>query len=633
MTQIKKDDGKKIIEFLESTLKVDIPRDGFLAGQSVCSALLYLHKKHKDFFVNDLDIFLSNSVLSLKEIKSFSNKQSKMLHSMVGFNNQNFFQSNFKFSNREVINGLNINKELQKKLSNKENKDLPEGDYSRDLVSGLVYKIKEKNTFFNKKEVSFSASTTRGVFDTTRKGIFNYIYFEDSYYDTSDYLKVLMDFDINCTQIGICLRTNRIIFTKDFLNFYNTMHLSICKPDTPYHSIIRLFKKQKEFNFNYSLELESFYIANLLRFGIFSKKNKYRNRRNKFSGYCFGDIYANKYKESNDIDKYFNLYELKKQGKEIKDYRNNAKDKFYDYKLYKLRSSVDSFNYIESGEHKKKLQDNLGASIKGYEDYIHVNLKNIIKQNIEDNKKVYSYSTKDIDFANQYKDIHKIKNSSEISKEENKINKQYEIFNYYHSKGENIKNEVINEIVDILVESTYFSKFLYLTDNLDDMLNVFKHVREKFNSDNIVRGAIINKKFNKHKYDYKNLMASINRTINNAKSKYSHEVLSNFHYDFKCPKGYNFEIINTEYLLKEQALYQKFVLSPYKLGIKNNKYVVVSFYNTKKDRKTFIFNIENNKLILNSYKLYTYSNVGMKNKKENRLFLENVLKLNDIETI
>ena len=52
------------------------------------------------------------------------------------------------------------------------------------------------------------------------------------------------------------------------------------RPDTPYHSIIRLFKKKEEFNFNTSIEFESSYISTLLKIVDF-KKNKEYGEKNK----------------------------------------------------------------------------------------------------------------------------------------------------------------------------------------------------------------------------------------------------------------------------------------------------------------------------------------------------------------
>ena len=72
---IKTSDGIRIIQFIEKTLKITLPKSGFLAGQSVCSALLYLNSKQKDFHVNDLDIFLPKEKLTTKEIQFFNRKQ------------------------------------------------------------------------------------------------------------------------------------------------------------------------------------------------------------------------------------------------------------------------------------------------------------------------------------------------------------------------------------------------------------------------------------------------------------------------------------------------------------------------------------------------------------------------------
>ena len=641
---IKAEDGKHIIDFLKNSLKVDIPRDGFLAGQSVCTALLYLKGKQKEFFVNDLDIFLPENSLTRLERKGFSQKQNKMLHRMVGFNNQKSFFTNLDFNKKELRNNFSLDQELKKEIikyqsklkkENKKNDD----DYQKDFINGLAYKIKRENTFFKEKSLKFSASISRRIFDTTRKGIFNYIYYYNEYITNNhyDYEYILKDFDINCTQIGICLRTQRIFYTKNFIDFYNTMVMKICKPDTPYHSIIRFFKKQKEFGFNNSSsEFESFYISNLLRYGIFSKKkNSKQNSSEKYNNYCFGDIYADKFKSSN-IKDYFTLYSLKKQTDLIKETRKKNEDKFYDYNLYKLRNSIDKFDYIESGEHKEFLEKTFGGSISGYEDYIHVHLRRIMEEKQKEKMKTYSYKNPEIELLKEYKDIEKNVNSGDLNFKSYSLNRDLEVYNFYLSKNVNESIDVfkVKEINKIVNKNQYLKKFLYSIEDIDEMYEALKLTEELFNDDQISKSAIIHKTLNKNNYTLRTFKQGLMKTINTERNQYSQEELSKRKYKFKIPEGFSLDILNNHYKLKEQSLYQKMVLTPYKLGIKNNKYLILSLFSDKNNRITFILNVDKNKLYLNKYNVYTFNkNDSVANKKiieNNEKVAKKFISLNNI---
>lgn len=633
---IKKEDGKHIIDFLKQSLKVDIPRDGFLAGQSVCSALLYLKGKQKDFFVNDLDIFLPENSLTLLQKKGFSIKQKKMLHSMVGFNKSKLFSVNIDFKNEDLRNNFSLDKKLKEELIKyqKEKNNNNDDDYEKDFINGLVYKIKKENTFYKEKKIEFKASVSRRIFDTTRKGIFNYIYYYNEYIKNNykDFEYILKDFDINCTQIGICLRTNKLIYTKEFLDFYNTMVMKICKPDTPYHSIIRFFKKQKEFGFNNSsLEFESFYVANLLNYGIFSKKPK-NNSNSRYYNYCFGDIYADKYKSS-DINNYFTLYNLKKQTNIIKKSRTENKEEFYDYNLYRLRNSIDKFDYIESGEHKEFLEKAFGGSISGYEDYIHIHLRRIMIEKQKEKMKAYSYKNPEIELLKEYKDIEKNINSSSCNLKSYNMKDELDIYNFYLSKNVNESIDVfkVKEINKIVNKNQYLKKFLYSIENLDEMYEALTLTKELFDHDQIAKSAIIHKRLNKDNYTLKKFKQGLMKTINSKKNQYSQEELSKRKYKFKIPKGFSLDILNNHYKLKEQSLYQKMVLTPYKLGIKNNKYLILSLFSNKKNRITFIFNVRENQLYLNSFKEYTlYNYKDTKEVKNNEKIAKEFISLNNI---
>ena len=244
---IKTSDGIRIIQFIEKTLKITLPKSGFLAGQSVCSALLYLNSKQKDFHVNDLDIFLPKEKLTTKEIQFFNRKQTLLLQNMTGscnpaydLNLEFFYENEYmkvskkgsflqeqKKINEEVINRtVQYQKYLEKELIPYSKNKIEE--YSKITSRNLSYELNDKYTYYGEKNISFHISKQKRIFDSIKKGIFNYIYVKQtSISNVFSPYAILSDFDINCTQIGIDLSNNKALTNKSALTGLRIHHLNI----------------------------------------------------------------------------------------------------------------------------------------------------------------------------------------------------------------------------------------------------------------------------------------------------------------------------------------------------------------------------------------------------------------------
>jgi len=80
---------------------------------------------------------------------------------------------------------------------------------------------------------------------TENSGLFNYVY----YSATSEKPELVIDsFDINCTQIGYDIESDKFFWTKEFENFLKDGKLKLTNLGSPHHSVIRILKKRDELN-------------------------------------------------------------------------------------------------------------------------------------------------------------------------------------------------------------------------------------------------------------------------------------------------------------------------------------------------------------------------------------------------
>lgn len=177
--------------------------------------------------------------------------------------------------------------------------------------SEIVSKILSSNYLDNNTKLSYMNSETvyyedyRGLKSTSNPkeyylinksehiDIWNFVYYSSNIKGIE---VIINSFDINCTQIGYSIDENKFYWTKEFEEFLKTGELKLTNLLSPYHSIIRICKKEDELN----AKLDNFEFS-LISCAI-------RNCRGQFNKKYFSDRYleiAKKYHQT--ISKYFNL--------------------------------------------------------------------------------------------------------------------------------------------------------------------------------------------------------------------------------------------------------------------------------------------------------------------------------------
>lgn len=303
--------GIDIINFIETNFKIKLPEKGLLAGQSVCSIYLYLAKLKNDVHINDIDIF----------------------HNV---NHLFFYEINILKKNKKNIKELVYLQKLKFKFYVKE-----EEDYSElNVGSKIILKSHIQHVSYFK------------YIHSDRDGYINNVYYKGN-------IKSCMEhFDINCTKIGVDLKTKKLIKLKDFLDFEKKLEIKIINFNTPFHSLIRYSSKIEQFQYNSSKE-ENFLLANT------TINNISRNSEI----YCFG----NKYKEkiNLDIERNYNI-------------KNILKDK-----LFNLSPKSEDIFDIENIASYFSNNQKLKYTKSDLNDYIINNLRNLYEIYRKDNKKIH----------------------------------------------------------------------------------------------------------------------------------------------------------------------------------------------------------------------------------------------------
>lgn len=181
--------AKNALNFLR-TKEINFPKHGIIAGGSLGN-LIWEQVSGNVAVVNDIDIFIFDKKIKDEEIfgESTTTKDNKKV----------FYRS-------------------QEKIYWKDYTGLCEGSKTKDF-----YLIER----------------------TENSGLFNYVY----YSATSDKPELVIDsFDINCTQIGYDIESDRFFWTKDFEDFLKNGKLKLTNLGSPHHSVIRILKKRDELN-------------------------------------------------------------------------------------------------------------------------------------------------------------------------------------------------------------------------------------------------------------------------------------------------------------------------------------------------------------------------------------------------
>ena len=173
------------LDFIKKN-NLDFPKKGIIAGGSLAN-IVWEQVSGNVAKINDIDVFIFKNKLEIKDISynsTITNDGKKLFYQ----NQENYFYEDY--------NGF------------------CQGTRSKDF-----YLIE----------------------NTENKGIYNYIH----YSSTSDSLELVINsFDINCTQIGYDIESNRFYWTKEFEDFLKTGKLKFTNLGSPQHSSIRIFKKR-----------------------------------------------------------------------------------------------------------------------------------------------------------------------------------------------------------------------------------------------------------------------------------------------------------------------------------------------------------------------------------------------------
>lgn len=187
--QLNRGMGEEVIERLQRY--VDMPADGILAGQSVASALSELYGDGKGVVYNDVDVFR-------KYKPSDSRPQG-------------------------------------------EDWDFPSVSRSKRAIDTCSFLSMEISQDYH--ELSVTMEKSYRVLRTTRKDMLNEVICS---FEGGSLERFLRTFDMNAVQVGVKLETRELFWTSDYERFLRSRELSIVQLHTPFHSLIRYFRKRQE---------------------------------------------------------------------------------------------------------------------------------------------------------------------------------------------------------------------------------------------------------------------------------------------------------------------------------------------------------------------------------------------------
>jgi len=239
---------KLILSILKEEFKgVALPNNGHVAGQSVASAIMELLNIGVSPIYNDIDIFyLVSSELIIKnsKLQEIINKRNNSLStfSNIYTSYDNYSQTSYVFDSYSYKVALSVK----------------EGPLNKTYIEKYGY-------------TGDSNKLTRTIIE---------------------------NFDINSTQVGFNIKTGKLVYTNEFVEFLMTKQLRVVKFNTPVHSYIRLAKKYQELKGTF-VDIEE---AKMLTM-----------------------IYIHSVKNVNEAKKIFSLYKLLDTDKDInKEIGNSA---------------------------------------------------------------------------------------------------------------------------------------------------------------------------------------------------------------------------------------------------------------------------------------------------------------------
>jgi len=409
MVGINKEDGVLVLKMIEEQLGQKLPKTGLLAGQSVASVLLYLKKKSLDIVINDYDIFLpvANRKMEWDFIPQTSSEQHMISEMSVARGNDFISMKSIDILKAKLIDikrnkvsglkkdtsmGLVLSGEKSSCYSDFETNDQEDYFNYEDIMKAKINSLyRRKNRIVFKEKLNMNAYRINQVF---RIGLLNYVYVSSSVnpMNSLSAMNIINNFDINCTQVAIDLRTKEIYYTNNFIYFLNSMEMILLRTNKPDHSFIRFMKKKEEHGYYGNDEYAAMVCSTIKELNnelpqtILRDMDIYRavniNKVNKNKAFGFGKGYIEKFNSTSGIKEYGTLkIETRKIISRYNLDNPKGRDLSYlngSYDLGTINFRNDASDYILSGKHFHEMEKSLGLSISGYINYIGNNVPNVL---------------------------------------------------------------------------------------------------------------------------------------------------------------------------------------------------------------------------------------------------------------
>lgn len=227
------------------------------------------------------------------------------------------FYKYLKLPLNSVINDIDVFQEATPELLDKSTRPTKEQIFSNTIIGN----IKEPSNPSIEGRISFGIDNSRGYVvvrsfyeEDANKKLINHVFIKNiinikyrkyfNFNNLDNNQIIVNSFDINCCAVGFDIETGSFYYSDGFLRFLDDFKLRIQSTHTPFHSILRLYKKIKDLNCQPDIEVE----LDLLRIEAFNSN---------LSSFIIGERFFNLYNsipEISDHD-YFKIEKIYNSSK------------------------------------------------------------------------------------------------------------------------------------------------------------------------------------------------------------------------------------------------------------------------------------------------------------------------------
>ena len=387
------DDGKKVLDFLRKFTGVKLPKTGLVAGQAVCSALMYLKGQDRNVHINDIDIFVHCGPVPSSGIYPFipHHELPQLTHTFASTIRG---ESERRKAQRQSF----IQESMKSRLSNNASHD----DYHQIVENAEALFPRRERTFLH----FYESNALQGyrILGAYRRGIKNIVLTSSgssfrgpkqgpSFLDFQA-KQILNGFDMNCVQVGVDLASEQMFYTPEFVGFLHSKTLRILRMHRPWHTVVRYFRKKEEHGYygndDLTTALASTYhdlrqpelLEDLIDLEP-QESTASQIRRRTFDIPRFGEAYIDKLDLiRHDLKGIFDLRidRVKIRKKTDEKFKDSA-DKMPDFtKLGSLIPRQSGVGKVLGGSHRRSVERRLGAKISNYPGYARTYMIPIIEE-------------------------------------------------------------------------------------------------------------------------------------------------------------------------------------------------------------------------------------------------------------